>query len=410
MRHIHILDPQLADQGGHYFNHDFQLLREILRRGLGASLYGRRAGRIDQCSEVSVTPAFANDIFLEKATDASVWPIENFHALNQAFLDDLLALDREAFSADDLVYFPNLIQNQVLAIARWLNRLPPAQRPAVALMFRYLNHAMDYVQARQNKDMIALYYRFAVKELRRAQPRTLICADTTELAKAYERITGGPVLELPNPMDVSGLLDAGNGRPGNQAPVVVYQGHTSPLRGFQFLPEIIERCSRLQPRPRFVVQLQNRNAAQSMNLGNAVARLDAFPAQWVTVVSGALSQAAYFDMLAGADIVLLPYTPTFYGCGSSGVFTEAASLGKVVVVSAGTVPARQGREYGLGVVAAEKWTAQAMADAVARALKELHVLRRQSEAGAPRFRQENCALAFWDKLLGAVGTLPALSP
>jgi glycosyltransferase involved in cell wall biosynthesis len=406
MRHIHILDPQLADLGGHYFNHDYQLVREVQRRGLAVSLYGRKPAKLTECQGVAITPVFTNDIFLEKATDPLIWPIENFSALNQAFLEDLLSLGAERFHSDDLVYFPNILQNQVQAVAQWLQRLPAANRPAVALMFRYLNHAMDYVQSRQNKDMIALYYRFAVRELRAAHPRTLICADTTELARAYQQITGGPVVELPNPMDVSGLLDAAPTRPENAAPVVVYQGHTSPLRGFHFLPDIIERCARLQPRPRFVVQLQNRESALSMGLGPVVQRLEAFSPELVRVVPGALSQEDYFRLLTDADVVLLPYTPTFYGSGSSGVFTEAASIGKVVVVSAGTVPARQGREYDLGVVTADKWTPAAMAEAVATALQRLPELRAKSAAGAERYRRENCAPAFWEKLLAAVTTLP----
>src|SRR4051812_5201436 len=201
MRHVHIFDPQLTGIGGHYFNHDFQLVRELQRRGLAASLYGRRQRDVDQCSDIAVIPAFSHDIFRETATDGLVWPIENFTAVNQDFLADLSALDATRFSASDLVYFPNLLQNQVHAVSVWLGQLPPERRPAVALMFRYLNHAMDYVQARQNKEMIALYYRFAVRQLVAAHPRTVICADTTELTNAYRQITGIPVVELPNPMD-----------------------------------------------------------------------------------------------------------------------------------------------------------------------------------------------------------------
>ncbi|MBI3885514.1 MAG: glycosyltransferase [Opitutae bacterium] len=406
MRHLHLLDPQLADQGGHYLNHDFQLVREAQRRGLGVSLYGRRGGKLAECSGLPIRPVFSHDIFQEAGTDQAVWPLENFHAENEVFFQDLLRLDPATLSADDFVYFPNLLQNQVQGVTRWLRQLPAARRPAVALMFRYLNHAMDYVQQRQNKDMIALYYRFAVRELRGAHPRTLVCGDTTELARAYQQITGGPVVELPNPMDVSELLATAQARPANRAPVVVYQGHTSPLRGFHFLPEIIDRCARLQPRPRFVVQLQNRESALAVGLGPFVERLESYPADAVRLVPGALSPADYFGLLAEADIVLLPYSPTFYGSGSSVVFTEAASVGKVVVVSAGTVPARQGREYQLGVVTAAAWTPAAMAEAVATALQRLPALQRQSAAGAARFRAENCARAFWDKLLAAAETLP----
>jgi glycosyltransferase involved in cell wall biosynthesis len=408
MRHVHILDPQLTGIGGHYFNHDFQLVSELRRRGIPVSLYGRKQLEIRECSDIAVTPAFSHEIFKEAAADPMVWPMENFQAINQAFFADLAQLDASRFSSEDLVYFPNILQNQVQGVALWLMRLPPERRPAVALMFRYLNHAMDYVQARQNKEMIALYYRFAVRQLLASHPRTLICADTTELCSAYQKICSVPVHELPNPMDVSALLAGAAARPANDRPVVVYQGHTSPLRGFHFLPEIVERCAALNPRPRFVIQVQNRDAVPSMGLSPVLERLERLPRDQVELINSALSQADYLALLARADVVLLPYTPTFYGAGSSGVFTEAASVGKVVVACQGTVPARQGRDYQLGVVAATQWTPAAMADAVASALQRLPELRAQSETAAPRFRRENCSLAFWDKLLAATRALPAI--
>jgi glycosyltransferase involved in cell wall biosynthesis len=258
------------------------------------------------------------------------------------------------------------------------------------------------VQARSNKELIALYYRFAARTLKAAQSRMLLCADTRELAAAYQQITGLPVLELPNPMDVGSLIVQSNQMAPSaaEAPVVVYQGHTSPLRGFHFLPDIIERCAALAPRPRFIVQVQNRAGAASTGLGPALVKLDRLAAGGnnLRLVEGALSPGDYFALLAEADIVLLPYTPTFYGVGSSGVFTEAASLGKVIVVSPKTVPSRQGAEYGLGVVTATQWTPGA--------IRDLPALKAKGAAAAPRFRSEQCAEVLWNRVLAALPSVP----
>ena len=307
------------------------------RRGVDVSLYGRIGAKVTVEGLVP-TPVFRNDIFLEAAHDPAVWAMENFHAINDAFLADLSALPTETFSGEDLIYLPNLLQNQLHGVARWLRGLPSDRRPAVAVMLRYLNHAMDYVQTRANKELIALYYRFAARALQAVQPRALLCADTRELAAAYRQITGLPVLELPNPMDVAPLLAGAPERVRGSAasPLIVYQGHTSPLRGFHFLPDMIDRCSKLSPRPRFAIQVQNREGAATAGLGATLTRLDriaATPGSGVRLVEGALSSEDYYGLLSQADIVLLPYAPTFYGVGSSGVFTESASVGKVVVVA-----------------------------------------------------------------------------
>lgn len=390
-------------------NHDTQLVRELQRREIPVTIYSRRGCTVG-CAGVKPEPVFSHDIFQEAATDAQVWAIENFQTINQAFLADLCQISPERFSSDDLVYFPNLLQNQLYAVALWLGRLPQERRPGVAVMLRYLNHAMDYVQARANKEMIAHFYRYAGRALHGIQPRTVFCADTRELAMAYQKILSLPVLELPNPMDVSDLLASGEPRPTHARPAIVYQGHTSALRGMHFLPEIIERCAKLSPRPRFIIQVQNREAAISQ-LGPTLERLEKLAAAGddVRLVNGALTSLEYFSLLQEADIVLLPYSPTFYGHGSSGVFTEAASLGKVIVVSPNTVPARQGREYDLGVVTATQWTPGAMADAVSAALRNLPALQKRAAIGAPRFRTEQCARVLWQKVLAAVPTPSAQS-
>jgi len=400
MRHIHICDPQLLGLGGHYLSHDAQLVRELKRRNIPVSIYARRGCQLT-CEGLTPEPVFSHDIFQEAAPDPEVWAIENFHAINHLFLSDLRKLTADRFVADDLVYFPNLLQNQLYAVAQWMDRIPAERRPAVAVMLRFLNHKMLYMQARSNVDMVPQYYRYAAKVLMRVQPRSILCADTRELAEEYAKITGLPVLELPNPMDVSGIEARTRARPAGERPVVVYQGSTSTIRGFHLLPEIIERCAHLQPRPRFVIQVQSVEAALSMKLGPTLEHLDRLAGDNLRVVKGALSPADYFGMLADADIVLLPYGPNFYGHGSSGVFTEAASVGKVVVVSPGTMAARQGREYDLGVVAAGKWTAASMAEAVKDAVNRLPDLQARAASAAPRFRRDNCAKALWDKLLAA---------
>ena len=402
MRQVHLCDPQLHGVGGHYLNHDSQLVRELQRRSIPVAVYSRQGCTV-ACEGITTEPVFSHDIFQEAATDPQVWAIENFQTINHAFLADLNKISPARFSVDDLVYFPNLLQNQLYAVALWLAAMPVERRPAVGVMLRYLNHAMDYVQARANKEMIAHFYRYAARALHSVQPRSMICADTRELAMAYQKIIGLPVLELPNPMDVSELLAQAAPRVASARPTIVYQGHTSALRGMHFLPEIIERCAKLPSRPRFVIQVQSRETAASQ-LGPTLERLDRLAATGddVRLVTGALAASDYFALLNDADIILLPYSPTFYGHGSSGVFTEAASLGKVVVVSPDTVPARQGREYKLGVMTASKWTPPAMADAVAAALRDLPSLQKKAADAAPRFRAEQCATVLWDKLISAV--------
>lgn len=402
MRRVHILDPQILDHGGHYLGYCAQAVRELSRRGVPTTVYARRTCAIE-CEGVAPEPVFSHDLFTEVGRDSEVWAMENFYAVNQAFAADLKKIDVARFDADDLLFFPTLHQNQLYAIALWLDRMPAARRPAVAVLLRYLTPEMDYVKTRANHGMLAHFFRYAAQSLIAAQPRTTFCADTREMAAAFQTMLGLPVVELPIAMEPAAVGPLPVRRPAAR-PTVVYQGHLSRLKGFHLLPEIITRCLQSDARPQFIVQVQNRAPGA---LTPVVDWLDRQPAADVRVVEGVLSPSAYFDLLAAADIVLLPYALSYYGTCSSGVFAEAAALGKVMVVPEGTVAARQGREYELGVVAACEWTAASLAEAIGVALRDRQILEVRAQATAARFRDEQSVQTFWNRLLAAHATAVA---
>ncbi len=395
MRHLHILDPQLVDEGGHYLNYCTLAVREMRRRSVPVSIYARRDCRV-VCDGVRPVPVFTHDIFTEVGRDPVVWPIENFQALNHAFIADLNRIDVSSFQAGDVLFFPSLNQNQLYGVALWLSRIPAPQRPAVVVLLRYLTHEMDYVKGRANHDMLGHYFRFAARALRTSQPRTLFCADTREMCDAFQAVLGIPVLEMPVAMDPPEIPERGG---IGQNPNVTFLGHASQLKGFHLLPEIIRGCVKLAPRPLFTVQIQSGN---HRGLEPLLQWFKQQPSSIVKTIDGAQSPEAYYELMASADVVLLPYAPTFYGRCSSGVFAEAASLGKVIVVPEGTVAARQSRESGLGVVVATSWTGQALAEAVGQAVREHPYLQAKAKAAAARFRSEQSVETFWNRVVSAI--------
>jgi glycosyltransferase involved in cell wall biosynthesis len=92
----------------------------------------------------------------------------------------------------------------------------------------------------------------------------------------------------------------------------------------------------------------------------------------VQVLPGELTADDYFAQLSRCTVVLLAYEPQAYTSGASGVFVEAAGLGKPVVVPSGTWMAQQ-IEAGFAVGMTFE---ESSADSVTKAL--LLVLRRRA--------------------------------
>src|SRR3954471_10392854 len=184
MRHLHYFDPQLVDLSGHYHTYCEQVEREMKRRGVPVTVYARKGCQVS-CAGQRPEPIFSNDIFQELCRDDQTWAMENFHNGNLAFMLDLCRINPDRFSADDVLFFPSLLQDQLHGISNWLARLPAERRPAVVVLFRYLNHNMDYVLKRPNHELVSLYYRYAARALQAVQPRSVFATDTLEMADAY---------------------------------------------------------------------------------------------------------------------------------------------------------------------------------------------------------------------------------
>ncbi|WP_439595562.1 glycosyltransferase [Falsiroseomonas sp.] len=151
-------------------------------------------------------------------------------------------------------------------------------------------------------------------------------ADTEQLAAEFAALSGLVVRPVPLPVVVPPLVP----RTAGQPPHVVFAGGARAEKGFSQLPEAIAAVA---GRARFTVQ-SGRVGADSDPLVQRAHRLLRARAD-VTLIEHALNPADYAALLAGADLLLLPYDGAVYGARSSGILAEALALGTPAVVPAG---------------------------------------------------------------------------
>jgi glycosyltransferase involved in cell wall biosynthesis len=392
---VHIFDPQLNYIDGHYVNYDDAIVTELRRRGIHTIVYGSAQQSSSIGSGLSVQPVFRRGLFDEVIEDPFTWPLDNLVRLGGQFHLDLSTVDQAPFSADDLVLFPNILQYQIEGIRFWLLNLPAERRPRVMIKLGWLTFAMPHYQHRQNKELLALLYRFTVRRLVAAHPRTWICSDTEEMVSQFETICGVKVHMLPLPVIIDDLplREAGSTRV-----CVAYLGHASMFKGVHLLPEIIRSVVARENAPHFLIQVYG-DPQLCATLQKEIAGC---PADAVTLTVGAVDPEAYRRFLQQAQIVLLPYAKEFYGWASSGIFSEAMSSGKVVVVTADTWLSRQLEKFNGGGVTVAGLNAQEIAGAIRQAVGSLPQLTKLASTAAPLWRKQNSPSSFVDKVLGLV--------
>jgi glycosyltransferase involved in cell wall biosynthesis len=392
---VHIFDPQLNLADGHFAAYDAAVATELRRRGIETFVYGSTRPAVSIASTMEAERVFSRGIFEEAAADPLTWALENFVQLGREFHSDLRKLGSDRFAGDDLAFFPNIIQYQINGITDWISELPPERRPAVILKSSYLTYAMPYLQRRPNKEIVPLLYRFSMRRLVGAHPRTRICSDTEEMVKQFGALSNIPLHLLPMPL----AIDARACEPKEPSRTnVVYLGHASMLKGFHLLPQIVRRVVTATDAPHFLIQSYG-EAQLCASVEKALA--DVSPDK-LTLIRGAVDAEAYSRLLHSADIVLLPYAIEFYGWASSGIFAEAMSLGKVAVATQGTWPAQQLERFQGGGVVFKTLDAESAVNATLDAVRMLPQLRERAAQAAPAWRRHHCAVNLVDNLLALI--------
>jgi glycosyltransferase involved in cell wall biosynthesis len=172
---------------------------------------------------------------------------------------------------------------------------------------------------------------------------------------------------------------------------VAYLGHASRLKGFHILPDVIKRT---------VAAKDPLQCYGNMRLcADLESACKGVPAEALTLVRGAVDPGRYRELMASADIVLLPYVREFYGWASSGIFAEAMSAGKVVIATEGTWPAAQLAQFGGGGITVKDASGEAAALAVRTAAQRFPELKDRAIKAMPAWNRFHSAAGLVDKLL-----------
>jgi hypothetical protein len=293
---------------------------------------------------------------------------------------------------DDVVLMTVATQCETRAFAAWLAELPAEKKPFVVFLFHSdrWNRYGEAERARQGAEFAVLAAELA--RLSRADRERLVFGATTPpLAREISGLLGIPVSTAPLTLVYDEKLRAGARERPAGPPRVGFLGGARPEKGTHLARRIVEEC-RKRTHVRFLVQLANEQLPPEAwgDLQGLAAEPD------VEVLHGSLSLEDYGAAVASCDILPFPYDRLAYRQRSSGVFAEAVTAGKVVVVPAdlwlGTLVAR-GEAAG---VTYDGDDTAGCAAAVAECVRRLPELRARARTLAASWAARQSLAAFLD--------------
>lgn len=362
--HIVLLDPGLQAPIGHHYNLDRGLVGEFRRAGVPYRLLVNRAAAAELVAELGAEPHFDFYPYRRVSEDPMTRDLEDYLHLNEVVLKDLAGLAGRVDLADTLVVVHTATNRLLWGMAMWLaqGQVPPSMRVALVLP-----HASGLVAGVAAMD--AVLYRHAFIQLRRVADRIRLLTLADPQAEEYRFLSALPVDLVPYPNPASSWWPAlrDRPRPPGERCRVLFCGEATARKGFHLLSDIIRRTSELRNDVEFVVQVNGWH----VDTGRADA-FESFAAARddVHLVRGFLKEQAYYELVADADVMLLPYQDSVYISGTSAVFEEAMYLGRPVVAPPRLLMASQLAPFPDAGRVAASLEADAFADAIAQVVTD----------------------------------------
>jgi glycosyltransferase involved in cell wall biosynthesis len=227
-----------------------------------------------------------------------------------------------------------------------------------------------------------------------------LATDSELLAKKYTEITGMDFKVLPIPHTEFPASGTGfSASPGGPIQFV-FPGNARLEKGIDTLTNAIPLLERELATGRISLRIQCNLAMADRWVTAVVGTLEQLQTKYpgISLLQDTLSQSEYRNLLAGADVVIIPYKRQTYSMRTSGPCAEALSLAKPVIVPEDTWMSLQAMRYG-GAVVFQKDDENDLAVAIVTAAENFEMLSRKARENCGAWRSRHNADQFCTELL-----------
>ena len=381
-----VVDSGMRNLGGHDFSYTRAVQRAFQARGCAVEVLANRGLASDLAEQHGFRPTFSCGAYDTPLGHGRWRDLAYVHAQGRVFDEELdHALRCVLMRAPDLVFCHTVADFELLGWSRFLRRLPFPGALAIVLRQTPGFRACHWLRRTLNP-----YWRLKPQALKRMKGRLgrrlLLCTDSQALSEDYQAIYAGRVVTLPIPLSsdlegfTTGPLAVRYQLEEGRRLRLGYVGDARAAKGFDLLPDLVERVLAADAPARFVIQCARPGSGDDhAALPPGLPALEALARQHpaaVTLIPEKLSVPEYGVLLHHLDVILLPYVSDTYREATSGIFAEALALGKPVVVPEGTWMARELKATGAGL----EFARGAPADLAAKVLAVVRDHRAHQEA------------------------------
>jgi glycosyltransferase involved in cell wall biosynthesis len=382
-------DPGLRDNRGHHANYCRAIRGELERRGIAVSVLSFVGITPELQVELKAIPLFRVFTYWQTDGDPVCGWLNAFDTAARATQEDLARL--RGITADDVLYLNNAQPPQFLGLVKWWQSLAREQRPHAVLEF-CTEPGVDVEPSGQpgalelrlrdyRTDPRAMLYRFAARHLEdQDMPRFHLRTLERGISAVYAALLQRPVGVLPSPQSAQIAVTS---RAARYPITVSVLGHQRPDKGYHLMPRVARMMLTDVPDIRLLV---HNGAPDEMRQVQEELRVHATAESRLTLNEQTAGPELWAELLARSDLVLCPYDPAVFAARTSGVMSDAISLGIPVVVPAATALARLFMSFGEPGTVFDRYEPSSIVAATRQALANFDVIAGRAVAAAEQWK------------------------
>ena len=400
-RRLLVVAYRLSEQNSHYCNELLGYLEAANPLGLSVRVLVPRPVKRD------LARALQAETVLDPLVETGPYDPQNPFVSASAYTSQIQNLQTlwAALAAHDprdtdMLLFTSGQPALIAGIGLWLASRTPEHRPSV--FFRIVgDEFMDWLTGPSPDG--ALFYHLACADLRTraGQERVFFLGSSAAIVRRVSRSGGRRVFATAIPKHLAFPRGGAPQRPARPAVYIHLNARSAPLWGV--VAGAVHRIRADGADVDFIVKPSGLSE-ESLRL------IDSQLASVAEILPANQDPAEYLKNFLRCTVVLLPYEAKPYETLCSGVFVEALSCGKPVVVPGKTLMAQQlAAGHAAGTVF-ENATLESVTAALAHALRASDELTVAAAAHSSRVRLENSSQCYVERMIALVRQSPDMEP
>ena len=331
-----MIEPFLTGYNGHLFNYAKSISENLNNNGVRFKIF------VSKDCDAKIKKEINTEVVFENLPDEKVFKtffgkmFKSIFVYNLHLFKGLKKISKNYQLNDKLLFFGTIQHIHLFGLIAWLIFTKKNNCPKTIILTLRLS-IYRYDLNRWSLSYIWYLFAFQLIKLVKLKCNIYFITDSNKLIDEYKKLTNLNISLLPIPhtfkqTDFVKFEFTKN----NHSIVYTSLGSARKNKGFDILIDAIILLSKITNFENYQFILQSNYSKNETIIKSKIDLINSYNFNNVILIDRELNENEYYSLLNLSDVVLIPYDMGIYYANTSGIFTEAISFGRPVIVTKNT--------------------------------------------------------------------------